>query len=93
MPGMPRKPDPYEPVAIIELAQRIADELGSGCCIEGWIGPTGHQGREIAVHVGGRRCTAIELGEPDILAFSTDPQARAAVEERIRHQLTRVLQQ
>ena len=88
---MNKKPDPYEPVAIIELAQRIADELGGGCCIEGWIGPTGKGDREIAVQAGGHR-SAIDMGERDILAFPTDPQARAAIEDRIRHQLQRILQ-
>jgi hypothetical protein len=74
--------NPYEPPEIIDLARRIAGELGRGLDVEGWIGPTEHQGREYAVRFNGERM-ALELGELDILAFPHDEQARASVEQRI----------
>jgi|SRR5678815_998622 len=84
------RPDPYQPLEIIELAQRIADEFGVGLHIEGWVGPTGHQGREFAVSLNGQR-SSLELGEHDILAFSSDQQARIRVEERIRYQMKHLI--
>ena len=78
--------DPYEPPEIVALAQSIADEFGVGLRVEGWIGSTGHQGREFAINLNGQRC-ALELGEQDILDFESDQQVRMRVEERIRHQL------
>ena len=80
------QPDPYQPPEIIELAQRIAEEFGVALHVEGWIGPTGHQGREFAVSFNGQR-NALELGEHDILSFSSDQQTRIRVEERIRYQM------
>jgi len=82
--------DQYEPPEIIKLARRIAEELGGSLQVEGWIGPTGHQGREFAVGLNGQHA-ALELGESDIIAFPSDRQARKRVEERIRYQMKSML--
>jgi len=75
---------------ILAFARRVADELraeGRGDLrVVGWIGPTGHQGWEYAVEVGGR-AVALEVGEADILAYLTDRRVRQAVEERVRWQM------
>jgi hypothetical protein len=75
---------------ILAFARRVADELraeGRGDLrVVGWIGPTGHQGWEYAVEVGGR-AVALEVGEADILAYLTDHRVRQAVEERVRWQM------
>jgi hypothetical protein len=75
---------------ILAFARRVADELqaeGRGDLrVVGWIGPTGHQGWEYAVEVGGR-AVALEVGEADILAYLTDRHVRQGVEERVRWQM------
>ena len=77
-------------VQILAFARRVADEVraeGRGDLrVIGWIGPTGHQGWEYAVEVGGR-AVALEVGEADIPAYPTDARVRRRVEERVRSQM------
>jgi hypothetical protein len=77
-------------VRILAFARLVADELraeGRGDLrVLGWIGPTGHQGWEYSVEVGGQT-VALEVGEADIPTYPTDASVRRRVEERVRLQM------
>jgi hypothetical protein len=90
MPGMSEDERKTGESQILEIARRVAEEIANSCdakiLVVGWIGFTGHQGREFAVDVDGKGFN-FEVGETQVLGISSDETIRREVEERIRNQM------